>query len=124
VVIAAVTYVCGASHVHAAIHKSQGTPVFLRRRIKRQVVTVTTDRMWYRRMSPVLIVSALADPVLERHRDLIRTGLSALVAHFIRISGMATAARRIGVKPVIWRRGDHGVVAVDVHIIRSRSAPG
>jgi hypothetical protein len=37
---------------------------------------------------------------------------------------MATAARRIGVKPVIWRRGDHGVVAVDVDITADRPAPG
>src|SRR5262249_10518424 len=41
VVIAAVAYICGVSHVHAATHKSQRTPVFLHCRIKRQIVIVS-----------------------------------------------------------------------------------
>ena len=73
---------------------------------------------------PVLIVSGLQFRMLERHRRVVRTGLSARVAHAIRVGGLATATGRIGVETVVWRRGDQHVVTVNVDIARSRPAPG
>jgi hypothetical protein len=58
--------------------------------------------------------------MLECHRKLIRTGLTARFAYLIRVDGMATATGRIGVETVVCRRGDHHAVAVNVDIGRSR----
>ena len=41
----------------------------------------------------------------KRHRHLIRTGLGACIAHFIRVGGMATATGGIGVETIV-RVGD------------------
>src|SRR5215469_1447889 len=58
------------------------------------------------------------------HCHLIRTGLSACIAHSIGVVGMAMPARGIGVEARIARDGGNArPVAVNVDAVRSRSAP-
>jgi hypothetical protein len=69
-------------------------------------------------------LSISRSPLSERHRRLIRTGLSALVAHLIRKGARRRATDSIGVGTVVPRGNDQRAVAVHVHPIRSRTAPG
>ena len=54
----------------------------------------------------------------ECHRCLIRTGVGASLAYLIRVGVMATAAGGVSVETVVFRRGDHHAVAVNVDLRR------
>src|SRR5439155_697020 len=74
----------------------------------------------------ISVVSALhtQDTSSERHRRLIRTGLSASIAHLIRKGTRRRATDFIGVETVVPGANDQYAVAVNVDPIRSRAAPG
>ena len=61
--------------------------------------------------------------ISECHRRLIRTGLSARFTHLIRECPGTTATNFVSVETIIGRGDDSCAVAVNIDIVRSRSAP-
>ena len=70
------------------------------------------------------VSSHTQDTSSERHRRLIRTGLSASIAHLIRKGTRRRATDFVGVETVVPGANDQYAVAVHVDPIRSRAAPG
>src|SRR6266446_1425486 len=62
--------------------------------------------------------------ISECHRSVVRTGLSARFANFIREAAMAAATDRVGVETVVGCVHEEHVVTVNIHSRRTCPAPG
>src|SRR5437773_7599163 len=69
------------------------------------------------------VSSHTQDTSSERHRRLIRTGLSASIAHLIRKGTRRRATDFVPIETVVPGANDQYAVAVHVDPIRSRAAP-
>jgi hypothetical protein len=74
-------------------------------------------------LSLAVPLRATGRQILKCHRRLIRTGLSASIAHLIRKGAGRRATDFIGVETVVPGGNDQRAVPVNVDSIRSRAAP-